>query len=564
MASGRIVAAYSTNAPAMSSFSTLASAILSVYFAVPCLFLAGAAAVSLAPRRRGARAFGLAAGVSLAAAASAAALVLVSSSAPPLADPLASMLGYTLGEKRVFSVRTDVLSAVMLLLVSFVGWVVIRFSRRYLDGDPQQFAYLRRLLLTLAAVSALVMSNSLLFIALLWLCTSLSLHGLLTHFAERSAAQIAAHKKFLLSRLADACLLGAVCLTASHLHTLELDRIFEAVQGAPSLPTPLAISSVLIALSVLLKCAQLPFHGWLIQVMEAPTPVSALLHAGVVNIGGFLLIRLAPLMAHAHAAQMLLLVVGLVTAGVASLVMLTRVSIKVMLAWSTCAQMGLMLVECALGAYETALLHLVAHSLYKAHAFLSAGGAVATQRAVAMAPRAGRPGFGVLLVTGGLCLAVVTAGLSFGGLDVLGQPVHWFPIALLSLGLPSLLLNLPERRSAKVLVSVALAGVGVAVGFGGGHIAFQWLLPRGPELSATEAAPAGVAVASLVALFLAHSWLRQRPNSSFALWLYPRAFAGFYLDELFTRLTFRLWPAKLPVSLPPPIALSQPHESSPQ
>lgn len=546
----------------MSSSNTLISAILSVYFAVPCLLGAGAAAVSLAPRMPAPRAFGLAAALALAAAASAAWLIVVSPGAAPLVDPLASLLGYTLDETRVLSVRTDVLSAVMLMLVSFVGWVVIRFSQRYLDGDQQQLAYLRRLLLTLAAVSALVMSNNLLVIALLWLGASLSLHGLLTHFAERSAAQIAAHKKFLLSRLADACLVGAVCLTASSLHTLELDRIFESLRRMPSLPPAMAVSSVLIAASVLLKCAQLPFHGWLIQVMEAPTPVSALLHAGVVNIGGFLLIRLAPLMSQAPAAQTLLLVMGLVTASLASLVMLTRISVKVMLAWSTCAQMGLMIVECALGAYETALLHLVAHSLYKAHAFLGAGGAVATQRLVAMAPRAVRPGFGVLLAAGGSCLVVVTLGLSFSGVDVLGQPVHWFPVALLSLGLPSLLLNLPERRSANVLLSVALAGLGVAVAFGGGHLAFHWLLPRGPELSATEAAPAGLAVASLVALFLVHSWLRQWPTSTFARWLYPRAFAGFYLDELCTRLTFRLWPAKLPVSLPAPVVLSQPHESS--
>lgn len=322
----------------MSSSNTLISAILSVYFAVPCLLGAGAAAVSLAPRMPAPRAFGLAAALALAAAASAAWLIVVSPGAAPLVDPLASLLGYTLDETRVLSVRTDVLSAVMLMLVSFVGWVVIRFSQRYLDGDQQQLAYLRRLLLTLAAVSALVMSNNLLVIALLWLGASLSLHGLLTHFAERSAAQIAAHKKFLLSRLADACLVGAVCLTASSLHTLELDRIFESLRRMPSLPPAMAVSSVLIAASVLLKCAQLPFHGWLIQVMEAPTPVSALLHAGVVNIGGFLLIRLAPLMSQAPAAQTLLLVMGLVTASLASLVMLTRISVKVMLAWSTCAR----------------------------------------------------------------------------------------------------------------------------------------------------------------------------------------------------------------------------------
>ncbi len=548
----------------MSSTSALVSAISWTYLAVPALYLAGAAVVSAASRARTPRPFGLASGLSAAAIVAAAVLAALSPGVPPLADPLASLLGFTLHDTRVLSVRTDVLSGVMLLLVTFIGWVVVRFSRRYLDGDPQQLAYLRRMLLTLAAVSALVISNNLLVIALLWLGTSLSLHGLLTHFAERPAAQIAAHKKFLLSRLADACLLGAISLIASSLHTLELDRIFDIVQRTGSLSPAVALGSLLVAVSVLLKCAQLPFHGWLIQVMEAPTPVSALLHAGVVNIGGFLLIRLAPLMTHAHVAQTLLLVVGAATAGIASLVMLTRISVKVMLAWSTCAQMGLMLVECALGAYEMALLHLVAHSLYKAHAFLSAGGAVATQRAAVMAPRSGRLGFGLLFVAGALSLLGLTAGLSLSGVNVFGAPAQWFPVALLGLALPSLLLNLPEQRSGKLLVSVAAAALGVAACFALGHVAFEKLLPHGPKLGATAPASAIFAVASLLVLFVTHTWLRQRPASVFSRWLYPRAFAGFHLDELFTRLTFRLWPAKLPVSLPAGLALPRPHQSSSQ
>ncbi|WP_264836966.1 proton-conducting transporter transmembrane domain-containing protein, partial [Klebsiella oxytoca] len=126
--------------------------------------------------------------------------------------------------------------------------------------------------------------------------------------------------------------------------------------------------------------AVLPVHGWLIQVMEAPTPVSALLHAGVVNLGGFVLIRFAPLLEQAGIARALLLVFGLGTAVLAGMVMLTRISIKVRLAWSTVAQMGFMLLECGLGLYTLAALHLVGHSLYKAHVFLSASTVVRQTR----------------------------------------------------------------------------------------------------------------------------------------------------------------------------------------
>ncbi|HAD30262.1 MAG TPA: NADH-quinone oxidoreductase subunit L, partial [Methylophaga sp.] len=136
------------------------------------------------------------------------------------------------------------------------------------------------------------------------------------------------------------------------------------------------LAAFLIAQTALIKCAQLPLHGWLIQVVEAPTPISALLHAGIINLGGFLLISFAPLMALAPVAQWTLLIVAGLSTLISALVMVTRISIKVRLAWSTCAQMGLMLIECALGLYELALLHLLTHSLYKAYAFLSTGEAV--------------------------------------------------------------------------------------------------------------------------------------------------------------------------------------------
>jgi NAD(P)H-quinone oxidoreductase subunit 5 len=544
----------------MTPIDPVFSAISWFLLAVPALYLLGALLVSRLRSLQGARAWRVAEGLALGALGLSVAS-LASPGAPPVVDPLGSWLGLTLSGERPLSLRLEALTSAMLLLVTFIGWVVVRYSRRYLDGDPQQRQYLRRLLLTLAAVSALVSSNNLLVIALLWLGTSLSLHGLLTHFSERAAAQIAAHKKFLLSRLADVCLLGAISLTASSIHTLELDRIFDVVPRADGLPPALELSSVLIATSVLLKCAQLPFHGWLIQVMEAPTPVSALLHAGVVNIGGFLLIRLAPLMAQAHIAQALLLLVGVTTAAVASLVMLTRISIKVMLAWSTCAQMGLMLVECALGAHDMALLHLLAHSLYKAHAFLSAGGAVATQRVASMAPRTARLGFGALLGAGAVSLILPALVLSASGVDVWGQPVRWFPLTLLGLALPSLLLNLPQQRGPRLKLAVAGAAVGVVACFGAGHAAFARLLPHAGEIVPSAPVPAMFAVASLLLLFVLHAWLRQRPDSALALWLYPRAFAGFHLDELFTRLTFQLWPAKLPAALPASLVLSQPHES---
>jgi NAD(P)H-quinone oxidoreductase subunit 5 len=132
----------------------------------------------------------------------------------------------------------------------------------------------------------------------------------------------------------------------------------------------------LLALAALLKSAQFPTHGWLTEVMETPTPVSALLHAGVINAGGFLLIRFADVMVLSPSVLAVLVLVGGFTALFGGLVMLTQPAVKTSLAWSTVGQMGFMVLECGLALFPLALLHILAHSLYKAHSFLVSGAAV--------------------------------------------------------------------------------------------------------------------------------------------------------------------------------------------
>ena len=132
----------------------------------------------------------------------------------------------------------------------------------------------------------------------------------------------------------------------------------------------------LIVIAAALKTASFPLHGWLTEVMEAPTPVSALLHAGIINSGGVLLIANANLVQQSPGAMAVLVVIGGLTALFGAAVMLTQSAVKTSLAWSTVSQMGFMILQCGLGLWTLALLHIVAHSLYKAHAFLSSGGAV--------------------------------------------------------------------------------------------------------------------------------------------------------------------------------------------
>jgi len=268
------------------------------------------------------------------------------------------------------------LASIMLLLITLLGMVLGRFSERYLAGDPGQRRFMVWLQVILASVAMIAITNHLLVFLVSWIAISVSLHQLLMFFPDRPRAALAAHKKFIFARIAELCLGVGFLLLYVQYDTPFIDRILVQVSGATEVPAGAQIAAVLMAVAALLKCAQMPFHGWLIQVVESPTPVSALLHAGVVNLGGFLMILMAPLISEVSAAQWLLLAVAGPTAVFASLVIMTRISIKLRLARPTCPPAGWMLVECALGLYELALLHLVAHSAYKAHTFLNAGNTV--------------------------------------------------------------------------------------------------------------------------------------------------------------------------------------------
>ena len=438
--------------------------------------------------------------------------------------------------------RADAVGGVMLLLVAFVGWVIVRYSQPYLNGERQERHYVRWLMATLATVGVVVTTNNVLVLVLAWTATSLALHRLLTFFGDRPPAIVAAHKKFIVGRAADLCMLAAAGLLFYAFGTLQIDAIARQATAVALLPVAAQAAVLLIVFAALLKCAQLPFHGWLIQVMEAPTPVSALLHAGVVNLGGFVLMRFAPLVGEVPLAQMLLVLAGTTTAVLAALVMSTRISIKVMLAWSTCAQMGFMLMQCGLGAWEMALLHLAAHSLYKAHAFLGAGGAVRRAMLVQLTPRAAAPGPLALLAGAlvGIGMTLV-AGAVFGLLVPLhtASPAIWVLAGIVAFALVPLVHGQSLRLGGLWLPALGLGAFGVALAYFALHALFAALVM--PQAALPPAALwIGVALA-FGALFLVQSLVTVAPQGKLARQLYPWFYGGLFLDEKFNAITFGLW-----------------------
>jgi NADH:ubiquinone oxidoreductase subunit 5 (subunit L)/multisubunit Na+/H+ antiporter MnhA subunit len=275
--------------------------------------------------------------------------------------------------------EVDTLALTTALMVSVLGVVIGEYTATYLAGDQNQQSLQRNLVLTLLAVLIFIFARNLAVAFVAWLGVSFALHRLLLYFKDRPRAVAAARKKFVVSRIGDVCILSAIVLIFYQLpsaSTLDYHAIAEALRALPSdKQNLLSIQAIgwLLAAGAAIKSAQVPFHFWLPETMEAPTPVSALMHAGIINAGGYFLIRMSAIFSLFSSALVALQWVGVVTAVFGALVMITQNDIKKKLAYSTISQMGIMILCCGWGAYSLALFHIIAHSFYKAHAFLSTG-----------------------------------------------------------------------------------------------------------------------------------------------------------------------------------------------
>ncbi len=440
----------------------------------------------------------------------------------------------------IFHLAADLPGHCMLVLISFLAVVITRYSHSYLGGEPGQRRFLSALMTTFGFSAAVVIAPRLDLLLLAWVLSSVSLNALLLYFPDRRAAKMAAHKKFLVSRTAEALLLIGIGVLYRSYGTLNIAALNHAVSMEPRHGLAVLVFSLCLAVAVILKSAQLPLHGWLIQVMEAPTPVSALLHAGIVNLGGVLLIRLHPFLDAEASTQFLLTASGVITLVIAGVLMLTRVSIKVRLAWSTCAQMGFLLAECGTGLYGLALLHLLGHSLYKSYLFLSSGSVVqaygedVSVGEVRMLRRARVwPRVASLLILGGAFWGVhsVVANTAY---DV--EPIA---LAVLAVGVaPLLAVGLEEEG----LLGSAVVRIGcLLVLYEALHRYFSSVVSSDDNRHWMVPALFGFAMVLLYVLQIVVRTCDARRMWRVRIW----AFHGFYLDEIFTRFVLALWPIRV-------------------
>jgi NADH-quinone oxidoreductase subunit L len=284
----------------------------------------------------------------------------------------------------------DQLTVLLLLLVTGVSSVVHVYASRYMIGDPRYNRFFAIIALFTFSMIMLVMSNNLLMMFVFWELMGICSYLLISHWSERKSSAQAATKAFLVNSVADVGLGFGVILTFSTFGTLDIQTILaeaQAVQGNTinlfgwaGLDVPihvLTLITLFLFMGAMGKSAQVPFHIWLPFAMEAPTPVSALIHAAtMVNAGPFLLVRMSPLVILSPEAMVVIAVIGGMTAIFATLVSLTQVDIKRMLAFSTIGQIGFMIMTCGVGAFVVSIFHMLAHGCLKAFLFLSTGNAL--------------------------------------------------------------------------------------------------------------------------------------------------------------------------------------------
>jgi NAD(P)H-quinone oxidoreductase subunit 5 len=499
----------------------------------PLPLLAASLLAARRPGRRPGAIPAIAEGAALAALALAAAGVLWLI----LVGPATLSIGAGAG---LLALRLDPVSATMGLLVAFVGWIVVRYARRYLDGEAREGRFHALMLATLAAVLVLVQSGSLSVLAAAFVATGLGLRQLLLFYPERAEARRAAAKFTLVWGAGDVAVILAAVLLWVAFGRSDLGTIATAAEAGLPLAAQGAVA--LLVLAAALKTAAFPLHGWLTEVMEAPTPVSALLHAGIVNAGGYLLIRMAELVQASPSAMAALVMIGGLTALFGAVVMLTQSAVKTALAWSTVAQMGFMLLQCGLGLWALALLHIVAHALYKAHAFLSSGGAVQAVAAVRRPGPVAVPGLAAVaraFLIAVLLYAAVAAGFTWVAGEKSPQALALGMI--LVFGVAYLVAQgLADAAPAALTKRTATASAGAAIAYFAFHqiAGALWggVLPPAPAAGALEWA--------LILLALVSFGLVAVAQALFPLWSHHPAAAGMrvhlanglYLNALLDRL----------------------------
>jgi len=282
-------------------------------------------------------------------------------------------------------IRFDPLSTLLSLVIAAISLIVHLYSVRYMVEEAGYARFFVLLDGMTGTLLLMVSAGDLITLLVAWHLVGILLYFLLGYDTRSRQAGRYAFWTWITCRFGDLPLVLAAVLLYQAFDSWSLAVIFGHLADAPQTQTvfglPLvAVAGVLVAVAAYARSAQFLLHTWLPYSMSGPTPVSALMHAGIVNAGGFLINRFAPLFVEAGGVLHWIFIVGLATAVIGSVLMLAQNDVKKALGYSTMGQMGFMIMECGVGAFSLAIYHLIAHGLFKGTLFLGAGGVIGQAR----------------------------------------------------------------------------------------------------------------------------------------------------------------------------------------
>ena len=268
----------------------------------------------------------------------------------------------------------DELTACMLVVVTTISCLVHLYSTSYMDGDPHLPRFMSYLSLFTFFMLILISSNNFVQLFIGWEGVGLCSYLLINFWYTRIQANKAGIKAMLVNRVGDVGMILAMILIWLNFGSLEFCSVFSASSLSSVSDYNLLLICILLLVGAVGKSAQLGLHTWLPDAMEGPTPVSALIHAAtMVTAGVFLIIRSSPLFEMSSSGLLLTTLIGSFTAFFAATVGLAQNDLKKVIAYSTCSQLGYMVMICGISSYSTGLFHLFNHAFFKALLFLSAG-----------------------------------------------------------------------------------------------------------------------------------------------------------------------------------------------
>jgi NADH-quinone oxidoreductase subunit L len=272
------------------------------------------------------------------------------------------------------SFQFDPLTAVMVLVVSGVGFLIHVYSVGYMAHDKGYTRYFTYLNLFTFAMLTLVMASNLVLMFVGWEGVGLCSYLLIGFWYEKHSAANAGKKAFIVNRVGDAGFLLGIFFVFTHFGTTEFSAINGALSAGNITPAIATLIALLLFVGAVGKSAQIPLYIWLPDAMEGPTPVSALIHAAtMVTAGVYMVARMNLLYTLSPSAGNIVAVIGALTAIFAATMALTQNDIKRVLAYSTISQLGYMFIGCGVGAYSAGVFHLFTHAFFKGLLFLAAG-----------------------------------------------------------------------------------------------------------------------------------------------------------------------------------------------